>query len=470
MLMRQHYQMMVYRFQNHVLSISNRLHFIYLMIFLLFPPQIFAKIEAQKDWYCICYSELNEQNQAIPVTSCRSDYEQCIKLADKINRQGSKIIVKNSAISGCAEIKGPFPWSNLIESKEIDWLESKLKGAAWTPKGCFLDEQMRKQNPIIYPQVFVLNQEIDQSVKEGLWRLSEAEKPIDKKKIYQSYQKLIEKKEIGQYQPDQQYYQHGTIIIEPNYTKAEEQLLNDYYQTFARNCWFIPEATNEKFEFKRIGWLESGKNYYITSSKGVSQQKIKKISYQSKGVGECISADLYPYYQLETQEKNQCFMISTAPLKYPIVKEFKPLNIKKEFSKFTKIKNLVEKNITKVLSNIKSIQKYLSSVSMSQFSNTNQYEKIYEINPNQFYLMIDLQFEDQVIMYGYLILKADLNQKKLSLINYSEAVQPISIECEIDRNQDGKSEISVIFASEDASHETLIINDQLLDDGEITEE
>lgn len=461
------YQMMVNRYQNHILAMLNRLYFIYLLIFLLSPLQLFAKIEAQQDWYCICYSELNAQNQAIPVTSCRSDYEQCIKLADKITQQGSKVIVKGSAISGCAEIKGPFPWSNLTESKEIDWLESKLKGAAWTPKACFLDEQMRKQNPITNTQIFVLNQEIDQALAQNDLNWLKTEISVNKQKVYQSYQQLVQKKEIGQYQVDQQYFQvNDSRIIENNYTKIEEKLLSDYYDSFSNTCMFAPQSTNQTLKMKRIGWLELGKSYYITSSKGVSQHKVKDLSYEIQVEDECEGSYLYSKYTLENQEPNQCSIISNFPLKYPIIRDIKRLDLQKESATVMKIRTLVEKNIRKALSTLDFSQNRLNLISIHQFYDTKNYQNIYEINPNQFYLIIEINISDDhnyISDSHYFIFNADLNQQKLSLLNDFHESVSISINCQIDRDQDGKAEIPVMFSGGEWRFERIIIDDQMIE-------
>ncbi len=433
----------------------------FILFLILYPLQIFAIIAPQNQWFCICYSELNEQNQPMLVTSCRTDYHQCSKLADKITLQGSKTIIKESAISGCVEISGPFPWSSLTQSQELDWLESKLKGATWSPNGCFLDEKIRNQNPPLNLEEILFNQKIDQALKESYLTWNPIEISNNKKNLSKFYQQLIQKTEIGEYHPNEKYFQINRMIIETKYHKDDSELLKNYFQPFESGCTSIIHqlSTDKSLKLKRIGWFELGKNYYVTSSKGVTQKKVIKLGYDTQSEPECSGSYLYPYYQLEKDQPDQCSIISNYPLKYPSIRKFEAMDIMKEQDQLIAIKNIILNQIKNILPQIDASKYRLNDISVDQFSNVSNYDKIYRIQAHQFYVIVVISSTEQA---HHFILNVDLKKQKVSLLNYFNEGHPISISiaCQIDRNQDGKAEIPVVFSAGEWGFEREIIDDQ----------
>jgi hypothetical protein len=82
--------------------------------------------------YCLCYKELLAGVETT-VTTCRQSMQQCKKLSDKVQKQGSKQMIKGSVSHECS-------WALRIEhlgSKEA-WKTSSVSGGSWYTQGCLL--------------------------------------------------------------------------------------------------------------------------------------------------------------------------------------------------------------------------------------------------------------------------------------------------------------------------------------------
>jgi hypothetical protein len=264
---------------------------------------------------------------------------------------------------------------------------------------------------------------------------------------------------LGVFNPKNTYFQVNTKRLLIKYNKEEEQLLNDYYAPFSNHCDIVAHelSTQKNMKLKRLGWLILNQTYDYTSPRGHQKVKVKTLGYQTFPYNECSGSELYAYYELDLKEDEVCGMISNQPLKYPKIKALTEIKIENHQEQVSKIKQLIVAKLNTLTTRAKEAKKQ----SLTALQNY----KIYEIAPHQFYVVITVENEEQNEGLHF-ILYAHLEKNTLALIDeYFESYRlNIRMECQIDRNQDGKYEIPVIYDGYEWQFEKEIIDHQIIED------
>jgi hypothetical protein len=95
--------------------------------------------EKKAEWHCLCYFE-KYKGQFRRSTACRQSTRACWRLYGKIEA-GTKILLKNSQYMGCSIVPGEHP-AKATNSPKSHWKQSKRSGSWWSPRGCFLDQNL----------------------------------------------------------------------------------------------------------------------------------------------------------------------------------------------------------------------------------------------------------------------------------------------------------------------------------------
>jgi hypothetical protein len=460
------------------------------MIFLCslcFFTQIFASNSTLKDWYCICYSELNDLNQKILVTSCRNDFDQCMNLAEKIAKLGSKSIIKGSAISSCVKINGLHPSNALIKSQKDDWLDSKLKGALWSPNGCFLDEQMLEQNPRFDDEEIIFHQKLEKLIlnkQDHNWEFEGISQPeieeIKKNEgiISDLYRKIINKKEMGIYQEDKLYFQLLSEPFKVDFEKEEINLLKNYYKPFEGSCdkleYIHSFSSKKNMKLKRLGWLNLDDTYYLTYPSNIKKVKIIELGFESGIVSndcECSTSELVPYYKLNIEIQSACSIISNKPLKYSNFKKIKEIELSQQSNILSNIEKTIKNNIKNIIKDSKynslleSQRSSYNLINDSHFLDESKYsiKTVYELSSGKIYVLMELRDSEIRGVPLQLIFSVNIEKNNITLLYFYQSASidycSITIQCEIDHNQDGQMEIPIFNSCDELPREEIIENE-----------
>ena len=94
----------------------------------------------KSEWHCLCYFE-KYKGEFRRSTACRQSARACWRLYGKI-QVGTRILMKNSQYMGCSIVSGEHP-AMATSSPKRYWKQSKRSGSYWSPRGCFLNQNLK---------------------------------------------------------------------------------------------------------------------------------------------------------------------------------------------------------------------------------------------------------------------------------------------------------------------------------------